>query len=82
MSADDDFSRLTDPYRHELLAHCYRMLGSAQDAEESLQDTLLRAWRSAGRFEGRSSASTWLYTIATNSCLTLIDRRRRRALPV
>jgi len=76
------FAELVEPMRPRLLAHCYRMLGSTQDAEESVQDTLLRAWRSAGRFEGRSSASTWLYTIATNSCLTLIDRRRRRALPV
>jgi RNA polymerase sigma-70 factor (ECF subfamily) len=78
----DAFAELVEPKRPGLLAHCYRMLGSTHDAEEALQDTLLRAWRSIGKFERRSSASTWLYTIATNSCLTLIDRRRRRALPV
>jgi RNA polymerase sigma-70 factor (ECF subfamily) len=76
------FAELVERMRPGLFAHCYRMLGSAHDAEESLQDTLLRAWRSAAKFEGRSSASTWLYAIATNSCLTLLDRRRRRALPV
>jgi RNA polymerase sigma-70 factor, ECF subfamily len=76
------FSALVEPAHAGLLAHCYRMLGSTQDAEEALQETLLRAWRAAGKFEGRSSVRTWLYSIATNSCLTVIERRRRRPAPV
>jgi RNA polymerase sigma-70 factor, ECF subfamily len=78
----DAFSELIEPVRAGLLSHCYRMLGSTQDAEEALQETLLRAWRAAGKFEGRSSVTTWLYAIATNSCLTAIDRRQRRPAPV
>ena len=76
------FGRLVGPYRRELLAHCYRMLGSAADAEDVLQDALLGAWRGLRRFEGRSSLRSWLYTIATNACLKAIQRRPKRVLPI
>jgi RNA polymerase sigma-70 factor (ECF subfamily) len=79
---EDDFRRLVEPHRAELHAHCYRMLGSVHDAEDALQDALLRAWRALPRFEGRSSLRSWLYRIATNTSLDLISRRRKRVLPV
>jgi RNA polymerase sigma-70 factor, ECF subfamily len=69
------YRRLVEPHRAELHAHCYRMLGSVHDAEDALQEALLRAWRGLRRFEGRSSVRTWLYRIATNACLDLIARR-------
>jgi RNA polymerase sigma-70 factor (ECF subfamily) len=78
----DSFEALVGPYRAELHAHCYRMLGSVHDAEDALQDTLLRAWRGLPQFEGRSSLRSWLYRIATNSCLRLIERRPKRVLPI
>ena len=76
------FERLIADHRRELQAHCYRMLGSVHDADDALQDALLRAWRALGRFEGRSSLRSWLYRIATNTCLDLIARRQKRVLPI
>src|ERR1700684_284087 len=75
------FRELTDPYRRELQLHCYRILGSLQDAEDLLQETLLAAWRGLERFEGRSSLRSWLYTIATNQCLNVLRDGRRRPQP-
>lgn len=77
----DAFDRLLAPYRRELLAHCYRMLGSVHDADDALQDTLLRAWRGLPRFAGRSSLRTWLYRIATNACFALGERNGRQPVP-
>ena len=75
----DAFRELTEPYRRELQVHCYRMLGSFQDAEDALQDTLLAAWQGLGGFEGRASLRTWLYRIATNRCLNARRSASRRA---
>ena len=79
---EDAFARLVSTHRGALHAHCYRMLGSLADAEDAMQETLLRAWRGLASFEGRSSLSSWLYRIATNSCLRLIERRPKRVLPI
>ncbi len=76
------FRRLVEPYRHALEVHCYRMLGSAQDAEDMAQETLLRAWRALERFVPRAQFQTWLYRIATNACLDELERRPRRPAPV
>jgi RNA polymerase sigma-70 factor (TIGR02960 family) len=78
MTADDAFRELTEPYRHELKVHCYRMLGSIQDAEDALQDTFLTAWRSLDGFEARASIRTWLYRIATTRCLNALRTASRR----
>ncbi|HUA48822.1 MAG TPA: sigma-70 family RNA polymerase sigma factor [Solirubrobacteraceae bacterium] len=76
------FRRLVDPYRHALEVHCYRMLGSAHEAEDLVQETLLRAWRALERFEPRAQLQTWLYRIATNACLDELERRPRRPEPL
>src|SRR5438874_7254401 len=76
------FRQLVEPYRRALEVHCYRMLGSAQDAEDMAQETLLRAWRALERFEPRAQLQTWLYRIATNACLDELERRPRRPEPV
>src|SRR3981081_2020773 len=78
---DDAFRQLVEAHERALRVHCYRMLGSLQDAEDQTQETLLRAWRSPDKFEGRASVRAWLYRIATNACLDELDRRGRRLLP-
>jgi RNA polymerase sigma-70 factor (ECF subfamily) len=75
------FEKLVEPYHHEILVHCYRILGSFEDAEDMLQETLLRVWNHLDAFEGRSSLRTWLYKVATNACLDALDSRRVRGLP-
>jgi RNA polymerase sigma-70 factor, ECF subfamily len=79
---EDAYRRLVEPHRSELHAHCYRMLGSVQDAEDALQEALVRAWRGLPKFEGRSSLRSWLYRIATNTSLDAIERRPKRVLPM
>jgi RNA polymerase sigma-70 factor, ECF subfamily len=78
---EDAYGRLLEPHRRELHAHCYRMLGSVHDAEDALQDVMLRAWKGIARFEARSSLRAWLFLIATNACLNTIERRPPRRLP-
>src|SRR5258708_36944396 len=75
------FSELVEPYRRQLQVYCYRLLGSLQDAEDAVQETMLRAWRRLDTFEGRASFRAWLYKIATNVCLDGLDRADRRGLP-
>jgi RNA polymerase sigma-70 factor (ECF subfamily) len=79
---EEAFRRLIEPHRRELHAHCYRMLGSVYDAEDALQDALLRAWRGLPRFAARSSLRAWLYKITTNACLDVIAQRPKRVLPL
>src|SRR6185436_13007188 len=76
------FGGLVEPYRRELQAHCYRMMGSVQDAEDMVQETFLRAWRGRSTFEGRAAFRAWLYKIATNICLDTLKRRPRRLVPI
>ena len=76
-----DFAVLAKPYRRELLAYCYRMIGTYDEAEDLVQETYLRAWRGHSGFEGRSSLRTWFYHIATRVCLTALGRATRRVLP-
>src|SRR3954447_26117471 len=71
-----------EAHRRELIAYCYRMLGSPFEAEDAVQDTLLRAWKARDRFEGRAAVRSWLYRIATNVCLDALDGRKRRAVPM
>jgi RNA polymerase sigma-70 factor, ECF subfamily len=80
-AVDGTFEALVEPMRGELTAHCYRMLGSVHDAEDLVQETYLRAWRAYSGFENRSSVRTWMYSIATNACLTALQSKHRRLLP-
>src|SRR5687768_17323864 len=81
LSEAEAFAALAERYRHQLRVHCYRLLGSVDDAEDLVQETFLRAWRGRAGFEGRSLFRTWLYRIATNACLSALERNPRRVLP-
>ena len=81
MPAQQEFIEQAAPFRAELIAHCYRMLGSVQDAEDLVQETYLRGWRGYEAFEGRAALRTWLYRIATTACLRALQNRARRVLP-
>ena len=81
-SAAAELERQLEQHRRELTGYCYRMLGSAFEAEDAVQETMVRAWRGYDRFEGRSSLRSWLYRIATNVCLDMLDGRNRRARPM
>lgn len=78
---EEEFTQRVEPFRRELLAHCYRLMGSFHDAEDLVQETYLRAWRAYADFQARASMRTWLHRIATNACLNALDRRERRVLP-
>src|SRR5258708_34693153 len=78
---DDDFRQLVEAHQRAIRTHCYRMLGSLEDAEDLTQETFLRAWRRLESFEGRGAVRAWLYRIATHACLDELDRRGRRLLP-
>ena len=80
-SADTEFLEVSEPFRREILAHCYRMMGSHHDAEDLMQETYLRAWKGYAKFDQRASVRTWLHKIATNTCLTALASRQRRPLP-
>jgi RNA polymerase sigma-70 factor, ECF subfamily len=82
MPGDDSYVQQVEPHRAELRAHCRRMLGSPEDAEDALQETLVRAWKGLARFEGRGSVRSWLYRIATNASLDVMRRRRPQVVPV